>query len=152
MRTLTLLAVVLSLCLTGALHSAEKDKKADADKLQGTWQAVKVEIGGVPLPDELVNNLKYEIKGNNIVTMGVPEIIKQYGAATFKLDPSTKPKSIDFTCTAGDNKGNELEGIYELKDDELRICVQITGKERPNAFVTKEGENRGLLLLKREKK
>jgi uncharacterized protein (TIGR03067 family) len=152
MRTLTLLAVALSLCLAGALHSAEKETNADADKLQGTWQAVKVEIGGVPLPDEIVNNLKYEIKGNNMVTMGVPEIIKQYGAATFKLKSSTTPKSIDFTISAGDNKGNELEGIYELKGDELRICVQITGKERPGEFVTKEGDSRGLLLLKREKK
>ena len=151
MRTLPISALAVSLCLALAGYTAEQKDKSDADKLQGTWQAVKVEIGGVPLPEEILNNLKYEIKGNKMITMGVPEIIKQYGEATFKLDPSTTPKSMDFTVTAGDNKGNEMEAIYELKGDELRICVQITGKERPNEFVTKEGDSRGLLLLKREK-
>ena len=151
MKKFALPVFVVALCL-GAIVRAE-DKKSDADKMQGSWQTVKAEIGGVALPDEIVNNLKYEITGNKMLTKGVPEIVKQYGAASFKLDPTTMPRSIDFTVTMGDTKGDELEAIYEFKgDDELRICVQIVGKERPGAFATKEGESRGLLVLKREKK
>jgi uncharacterized protein (TIGR03067 family) len=154
MRTPTLTAPAICLCLAGLLPAAEKEeKKSDADKMQGTWQTVSVQISGVPLPDEIVNNLKYEIKGNKMITVGVPEIIQQYAEGTFKLDSSTTPKAMDFTVSGGDKKGDQLEAIYEFKgDDELRICVQIVGKERPNEFATKEGDNRGFLVLKREKK
>ncbi len=154
MRTFSLSVLAVALCVTGANHAAEKEKKkSDADKMQGTWQAVTVEIGGAPLPEGIVTNLKHEIKGNKMITLGVPDIIKEYGEGTFKLDPSTTPKSLDFTVTAGNKKGDELEGIYEFKgDDELRMCIHIVGKERPDAFVTKEGDSRGLLVLKREKK
>jgi uncharacterized protein (TIGR03067 family) len=154
MRTRTLTATAICLCLAAFAPAEEKEKKkSDADKMEGTWQAVSVQISGVPLPDEIVTNLKYVIKGNKMTTVGVPEIIAQYAEATFKLDPSTKPKSMDVTCTAGEKKGDQMEAIYEFKgDDELRLCVQIVGKERPGEFATKEGDNRGLLVLKREKK
>jgi uncharacterized protein (TIGR03067 family) len=154
MRTLTTVSLVVGLCLAGASRAAEKEKKkGDADKMQGTWQAVKVEIRGMALADEIVKNLKYEIKGNKITTLGVPEIIAQYGAATFKLDGSTKPKCMDVKITVGDQKDAELEGIYEFSgDDELKMCVSLVGKERPAEFATKEGDNKGLVVMKREKK
>jgi uncharacterized protein (TIGR03067 family) len=156
MRTLTTVSLVVGVCLAGASRAAEKEKKKDdADKMQGTWQAVKVVIRGVELQEEIVKNLKYDIKGNKITTLGVPDIIAQYGESTFKLDSSTKPKSLDLKITLGERKGDELEGIYEFTgDDDLKLCVNLMdkGKERPDAFATKEGDNRGLVVLKREKK
>ena len=43
-------------------------------------------------------------------------------------------------------------GIYELKDDELKICFAKGGGERPTEFLSKAGTEQSLVVLKREKK
>jgi uncharacterized protein (TIGR03067 family) len=153
MRPLALTVLTVGFILFTPAYGEEKDAvKADREKMQGTWLTVKAEIGGMPLPDDVTSNLKIVIKGNMMTVVGVPEIIQQYGEGTFVLDPSTKPKSIDFKVLKGDKKDDNPEGIYELNGDDLRLCFQLVGKDRPTEFVTKEGQNRGMLVLKREKK
>jgi uncharacterized protein (TIGR03067 family) len=153
MRPLVLTVLTAGFILSLPAVGEEKDAaKADREKMQGTWETVKAEIGGMPLPDDVVRNLKIVIKGNMMTVVGVPEIIQQYSEGTYVLDPSTKPKSIDFKVLKGDKKGDDPEGIYELNGDDLRLCFQLVGKDRPTEFVTKEGQNRGMLVLKREKK
>src|SRR5262249_24033113 len=107
----------------------------------------------VALPDDLVSNLKFVFKGDTVTVVGVPEIIRQYAEMTCKIDASTKPRSIDFKIAAGEKKGDEVEAIYEFKgDDEIRFCGKLVGKERPGGFATKEGDDRVVAGLKREKK
>ncbi len=151
MRTWTF---AIALCLSAAAHAEEKDKKkGDAEKLQGTWQTVKLELSGMVIPDEITANLKFELKGDKIIVKGVAEVIKEYAEMTFKLDASTTPKSIDLKVGAGAKKGDDVEAIYEFTGaDELKICGQLVGKERPGEFSTKEGDNRAYVILKREKK
>jgi uncharacterized protein (TIGR03067 family) len=152
MRPLVLTVLTVGLILSRPALSEEKDAaKADQQKMQGTWQTLKAQIGGMDLPDDVVRNLKIVVKGNTMTVVGVPDIIQQYGEGTFLLDPSTKPKSIDFKVLKGDKKGDGPEGIYDLNGDDLRLCFQLVGKDRPTEFVTKEGQNRGMLVLKREK-
>jgi uncharacterized protein (TIGR03067 family) len=71
---------------------------------------------------------------------------------TFKLDPSTTPKSFDLTGTNGPNKGKQLLAIYELDGDNLKVCYDLTGKTRPKEFKTTEGSQLYLATFKREKK
>jgi uncharacterized protein (TIGR03067 family) len=99
-----------------------------------------------------VQNLKLEMKGNQITLKGVEDLMKKFGKVTFKLDPSSMPKFIDFKVEAGSEKNSEYEGIYELKGDELRICASVVSRNRPDEFKTKEGSNRVLFVLKRDKK
>ena len=40
--------------------------------------------------------------------------------------------------------------IFEVKDDELKICIGST--ERPTAFATKTGSGDLLVVLKRDKR
>ena len=40
---------------------------------------------------------------------------------TFKIDPSKKPKAIDFTAADGSAKGKPSKGIYELDGDTLNL-------------------------------
>ena len=70
---------------------------------------------------------------------------------TVKLDPSAKPKAMDITGTEGPNKGKTILAIYELKDDTLRICYDLTGKGRPAEFMSKKDAPRFLVVYQRAK-
>jgi uncharacterized protein (TIGR03067 family) len=88
----------------------------------------------------------------------VPEDEK-LDSSKIKLDPGQKPKTITIpNFHGGDPKeGITLIGIYELKDDELKVCAQAVGtaklkereKERPKEFDSKQGV---LVIPRRETK
>ena len=63
------------------------------------------------------------------------------------MDSNTK----HLVIAAGVQKDAVLEGIYQIKDDELTICAKVFGMERPTEFVSKEGSSTVLLVLKKEK-
>ena len=44
-----------------------------------------------------------------------------------------------------------ITGIYELKGDDLKMCVGMDG-DRPKEFATQAGINTMLFVLKRDKK
>ena len=44
-----------------------------------------------------------------------------------------------------------MEGIYQLKDDELKICLKVLGGDRPSEFNAPEGSSIVLMVLKRNK-
>lgn len=75
---------------------------------------------------------------------------QEYATITFKVDPGTSPRCLDMTITAGSQKDLVIEGIYELKDDEFKICAKLLGKDRPLKFESPEGASLVLLVLKRE--
>jgi uncharacterized protein (TIGR03067 family) len=58
---------------------------------------------------------------------------------TCKLDPSAKPKALDITGTEGPNEGKTILAIYERDGDTLRVCYDLSGKDRPKEFKTSEG-------------
>jgi hypothetical protein len=44
-----------------------------------------------------------------------------------------------------------LEGVYEVKGDDLKLCVMVFGKDRPTEFKSGEGSSVAMLTLKRQK-
>jgi uncharacterized protein (TIGR03067 family) len=151
MRTRTLAALVLGLFLAATAGAADDATKKDQDKLQGTWQTVIGEFNGEKLDEELCKVLKFVCKGDKFEVQGPAEILQQYAKGTFKLDATTKPKTLDITIGEGDEKGDVVESIYELDGDNLKVCGKLIGKERPADFTTKPGSNMVSLVLKREK-
>jgi uncharacterized protein (TIGR03067 family) len=141
-----------ALVLVGAilLVAADDAAKKDQDKLQGRWEAIAIEYNGKDLKADGVK-LTFNFKGNKATIEGTEEITKDFSGFTFKLDPSTNPKCIDMTVTGGDQKDSVIEGIYEFKGEEFRLCAKITAKERPAKFASPEGEFIGLVTLKRIK-
>jgi uncharacterized protein (TIGR03067 family) len=144
----TVLVVVLWVAIPAW---SDDDAKKELKKFEGVWTTVSSELDGTSL-NELTKDLKFTIKGDTVAIEGNEAILKAYSKGTFKVDPDTKPKSIDFTVGGGDNKGNVVEGIYEFtNEDELKMCAKLVGKERPAKFETKEGTSTLLLVVKREK-
>ena len=140
------LCVVLALALSFSLAARAADAK-DGDALQGVWLPSTAELAGKMFPDEVRKSIKLVIKDDKYTTT-VGEAVDQ---GTVKLNPSAKPKEMDVTGTDGPNKGKTFLAIYELDGDTLRICYDLSGKNYPTEFKTKEGTQLFLVAYKREK-
>jgi uncharacterized protein (TIGR03067 family) len=118
----------------------------DGKILEGTWIPVTAELGGQKLADEYIKDTKL------ILSAGRYTYIIDQG--TYKLVPSEGPKAqkaMDITGIEGPNKGRTLLAIYELAGDSLRICYDLDGKLRPEAFTTRAGTQQLLVVYKRAK-
>jgi hypothetical protein len=66
-----------------------------------------------------------------------------------KLDPAKTPKTVDASIVRGPQKGEVLLGIYSLEGDTLKVCLQMSGQERPTEFTAQAGSGRLYLVSKR---
>jgi uncharacterized protein (TIGR03067 family) len=134
-----------------ALFTAAADPdpaKEDLKALQGTWAIESITFNG----DDVSNDYKLSLtfKGSEGTLEGDDEVRKEYAKISVKLDPESSPKCIDVTVALGAQKGTVMEGIYSLKDNQLRLCVKVLGKDRPSEFKSVSGESTALVTLKRK--
>jgi uncharacterized protein (TIGR03067 family) len=108
----------------------KEDKEAAVKKewkrLNGTWEWVSSVTGKeVPIPKGgetvTIKDGKYTVRdGGKVAEQG-----------TAKIDPTTRPKSVDLTWSTGPNKGKTVLGVYEVEGDEYRVCFAAPRKPRP---------------------
>jgi uncharacterized protein (TIGR03067 family) len=147
MKSKFVCVVVVALTL-GAGGPAESEKKEVA-KFAGTWNLSDLTYDG---KDHSKLKFKIVFKGNDGMVEGNASVSNEYARIKFKLDPAATPKSMDIAVAAGSQTDATMQGIYELKDDELRICVKVFGNGRPKEFAAPDGSSTVLLVLKREAK
>jgi uncharacterized protein (TIGR03067 family) len=123
--------------------------KKDMAKMEGTWSMVSAMSEGQALPDDIVKSGK-RISKDGVTTVMIGEMV--YLKAKFTIDPSKKPKTIDYEVTEGPAKGKTQYGIYELDGDTAKFCFAAPGKDRPTDFTAKEGSTRTSSVWKRDKK
>jgi uncharacterized protein (TIGR03067 family) len=143
-RVLAVVAVV-GLCL--AADAKDDAAKKEMDKLKGTWAMTAGEGNGDPLPPEMVKSAKLIVMGDKITLNDGNEKHE----ATYKVDPTQKPTTIDITPTDGPEKGKVMKGIYMLDGDTLKMCLGEAGKDRPAEMASKKGSNSFCVSFKREK-
>jgi uncharacterized protein (TIGR03067 family) len=137
-RIAFLVAVGLPLAVVGMTRAD------DTKDIQGTWKIERALMGGMEMPAEAREKMTLEFKdGKATVHRGGKD-----EPADFTLDDAGKPKGIVIKAKNDEN----LEGIYELKGDSLKICLGRKGEDKPKEFESKEGTKTMLLVLKREKK
>ncbi len=144
----------LSVLFVGLLVAADnpKDaKQADLKKLQGTWTATTIEYNGEKVLGNLVKELVVVVKDDRLTVKGQDPEVEKYPKATLMLDPTTTPKILDVTIAAGNEKDTKFEAIYEVTDDEWKVCLKPGGKERPAKFESKADSGDALIVFKREK-
>ncbi len=139
------LSVVL---LLPALLRADDAPKIQDKDLEGDWSAVSAMRGGENFPPP-EGKMVFTFKGDALTQQS------NAGAFTskFAADPSKMPKTIDITTNEGPLKDKAILAIYEIKGDELRICMAYPGKkDRPTEFAAKPGTDWTLAMYKRVKK
>ncbi|HYH65921.1 MAG TPA: sigma-70 family RNA polymerase sigma factor [Urbifossiella sp.] len=134
--------------------SAKADVPAAKNELDGTWTVKWIETNGAPI---------YDAK-NHDETLPAPtfvfdrEMCEVTGVRVlylsrfrFKTDPTTTPKEIDATMFEGPKKGVTVAGIYQVRDNELRMCLRLQGAEfgRPKGYVTNSGTTLYTFVLTR---
>ena len=130
MRTATALFAITWLMPTGVRgqDAAAKEQK----RLQGTWIFLSVESEGKS--QDRFKDAKAVVHGDRVTVT-----LAQFGRFTraFKLFTASTPCCVDFLNE--DGKGDAPEGIYELKDNRLRLLVNLRNgvKERPTTFADK---------------
>ena len=128
-----------AICLVPAFAVAAKSSPNRTEKdLQGTWQAIDAEGNGGKLDEDKIKETLIVIESN---TLG----IKPDGEGrktTFTVDSSKTPGTINLIPLDGDRKGTIVPGIYSVQDGQLRICINIWGKDPtrgpPNSGLSRE--------------
>lgn len=145
--SLTLLIGLSAITLSSVCAAADSPSpKKDLAQLQGEWSMVSASADAQPMPDETRKQMKRICKGDEITVMMGDQIFLK---AKITIDPSRKPKTIDYDMTEGFTKGQKQLGIYELEGDTFKSCFAKPGVDRPTDF--KPGEGRTLSVWKRTK-
>ncbi len=148
MKTWTIGAVVW-LALGSWLAAADEVKLAAA--WQGKWQVTAMHSGDVELPEEFVKRISMQVENADMTWQVNDQAIK--ARVTF-VGTEDKPRPIDIVGVGGENDGRLYEGIYELGEDTLKLCLNTTTnvKQRPIEFAAPAGSTFVVIEFKKEKK
>jgi uncharacterized protein (TIGR03067 family) len=133
--------VVAGLTVQTALFSADKPK------VEGQHAVVAVERDGKALGEAEFKGATIRLTDDKLVAANKDGT--EFLTADHNMDATKTPCTIVVKPTAGSNKGKELQGLIERKDDTIRIIFALPGGERPTEFKTKD--NQVMYTLKAEK-
>ena len=138
-RTLSVLATLALLAATVPADeerpdSREEEARKDLQEMQGTWKLESLEDGKKTKVDVKKRTLFF---GGELCLVRDGDKVVQVGVA--RLVTSKSPRRIDVVVRKGQHQDNTMLGIYEVKDDTLKVCFDPEGEGRPAAFATKLG-------------
>lgn len=153
-RTFLIHLIVVALAtFTGSYSIAEDSNeelvKKDHKLIEGTWKVVALEVNGNKSSDEDVRKITV-INGAD-GTWSIHSEGKEIIKGTSIIYPTQKPKTIDFTPTEGERKGEVHLGIYELDKNTRKLCFAPPGKARPTEFSSPLGSEVILINFERVK-
>ncbi len=137
-------ALVTMLCLNVYSYATSADEKP---KLDGQHPITAGERGGQAVPEAEFKGASFRFDGNKIV--GMNKDGTEFLTAEYTLDAAKTPIAIVIKPTAGTDKGKELRGLIERKDNTIRIIYSAAGADAPTEFKTKAGQV--MYTLKAEK-
>ncbi len=149
-----LVSLLLASCHRAATPPADTAAiQKDLENIQGTWQIVTAQQGGKDVTKECQARIPTVTFANNAWVQdmdGHPLYIAEN--SHFMLNPATTPKEMDHILRKVDN-GKMLTlvypCIYELDGDSLKLCWDVSLKQRPTKFATEPGNQFFFITFKR---
>ena len=143
-RTFAAIATAMALTLIAA------DKaKPKADNIQGSWELQTLDVNGQPANKKPASMI-FVFKEDQLVmkiqpVAGSPVMEHNY---KLSLSPEKNPSQLDFEGEFKNGMKRKAAGIYQIKDDKLRLALSNENvEERPTEFKSKSGTQ--LLTFKR---
>jgi uncharacterized protein (TIGR03067 family) len=136
----------------GAVFALAGEDPIDKERksYQGTWKVVAFEVDGKEVAENNFRKLTFINKADG--SWSIESEGKEISSGMSDIDPTKKPKTIDFMPTLGFLSGNEYLGIYELGKDTRQICFAEKSKGRPTEFSAPAGSGHFLIKFERVKK
>jgi uncharacterized protein (TIGR03067 family) len=138
----SVIAVAAGLTAQTFLFSADEKQK-----VEGQHQIVGMERDGKQLGETNYTGASFRFTGDKVV--GQNKDNTEFLNADYTCDTSKTPHTITLKLNSGSNKGKELHGLIERKDNTIRIILANPGSDAPTEFKTKE--NQTMYTLKAEK-
>jgi uncharacterized protein (TIGR03067 family) len=142
-RFLVAALVLLTVGIAFADDAKEAAIRSDRNKIKGTWRIVKLVADGNEVREEEARKLTVVNGSDGTWSLWSEGQELTKGTSTF--DPTTTPKSLDFTPTVGDSAGKQYVGIYELGENTRKMCFAAIENGRPRDFVSTPGS--GMICL-----
>jgi len=120
------------------------DTKKDTEKIQGTWDVVKVLSAGDEAKTEEADLKKTKL----VIDADKIRFVKDKKSdfpLGYELDPTQKPKALDL------GRFVTTKAIYALDGDDLKICLSIGSDNRPADFPSEPKKGLLVMVLKRGK-
>jgi uncharacterized protein (TIGR03067 family) len=151
---LMVVAALAALSMSPGINAQQKEPPKEAPPavqielklLEGTWQLTSREVDGQR--EDLQGMVIRAVVKDGKYTVQINDTVVDQGA--FKIDPTTKPKSLDSIPETGDNKGKTILAVYDVTPEELRLCVAPEGSKRPTELAAKQGTGHILNIYKRQ--
>ena len=137
-----------AMTISSAWADENEAVKKDLARLQGEWSMVSGSADGQPMPEQMLKQMKRICKGDETTTTMAGQLFLK---AKITIDPSKKPKTMDYQMSDGFTKGTKQLGIYEVEGDTFKSCFGKPGAKRPTDFTSKPGDGRTLSVWKRER-
>ena len=141
LRTLVVIALAFS------VPSLAWSEDPAPPKVQGQHQIIGMERDGKALDESNFKGSTVRFTDNKVV--GANKDGSEFMSADYTLNAVRQPTTITLVLTSGSNKGKELQGLIERKDDTIRVILANPGTDRPTEFKTKQ--NQTLYTLRAEK-
>ena len=131
-------ALALTLLAAGAVlaadsKTADRANRYDHEHLQGTWKVKTVHGIQDQKVKEEFQEMRLTFKGDTVTAHWGDHTAE----ATYKIDATANPRTVDFTVTKGPEKveGRLFRAIYLLEGKTLRLAWRKAGEDRPTEFV-----------------
>ena len=109
--------------------------------MEGQHTIVAMAQDGMPVDAANFANLKGgSFRFTNDKLVGTNTNGNEFFNATYTIDSSKTPCTIDMKPTTGAFKDKELQGLIERKDNTINLIFALPGGERPTEFKTKENQ------------
>jgi uncharacterized protein (TIGR03067 family) len=114
---------------------------SDTSGLNGWWIVTEARLSGVALPDDVLAGLALWVERGTFV-LGPDE-------GTIAVNRDVHPATMDVVATRGPNRGRFVPAIFEHAGGMLRICYDLSGRQRPPAFDAPLNSRRFLATYRR---
>jgi uncharacterized protein (TIGR03067 family) len=116
-------------------------------KFAGEWDLVSAAFDGRKVPKAEVGEPSIEFEGTTY-RQYLGKAVTEAGACA--IDPTARPKALDFVITKGPDTGKRQLGLYKITGDTLTLCLAAPAATvRPRGFASTPGSGLALLVLER---